>query len=216
MQFPFRIDWKKLSSFPWSPVLLALYAPSELGAHNIGQIPLSFIYRSVILSGIFGIMILLICRAFLQNWQVAGITAAVNGEASVIPERVNKGNTYYTERDYERGYVNQAKFISDRISQVVENIIKNSSTLPIIIIQGDHGPSHFNEITRMGILNAYYFPEAQPALYSSITPLNSFRTLFNTYFGTEFPVLKDTSYYSEYPYAYRFDRVPNQCQPKSN
>ena len=135
-----------------------------------------------------------------------------NGESFVIPEKVNKGNTYYTVHDYELGYVNQAKFISDRISQVVNTIIKKSSIPPIIIIQGDHGPSHFNETTRMGILNAYYFPDAQPALYSKITPVNSFRTLFNTYFGTKFSMLKDKSYYSEYPYAYRFDIVPNQCQ----
>jgi hypothetical protein len=135
-----------------------------------------------------------------------------NGEVSVIQEKVNKGNTYYTVHDYELGYVNQAKFISDRILQVVQSIIENSSVPPIIIIQGDHGPSHSNESTRMGILNAYYFPDAQPALYSTITPINSFRMLFNTYFGTELSLLKDRSYYSEYPYAYRFDTVPNQCQ----
>jgi len=139
-----------------------------------------------------------------------------NGEASVIPEKVNKGSTYYTKHDYELGYTNQVGFISDRIAQVVQNIIKNSSIPPIIIIQGDHGPSHFNEAVRMGILNAYYFPDVQPALYSTITPVNSFRTLFNTYFGTKFSLLKDMSYYSEYPYAYRFDVVPNQCQSTSN
>jgi hypothetical protein len=139
-----------------------------------------------------------------------------NGEVSIIPERVNKGNTYYTIHDYELGYVNQAKFISNRISQVVKSIIENSSIPPVIIIQGDHGPSHSNEATRMGILNAYYFPDAQPALYSNITPVNSFRMLFDTYFGTEFNRLKDISYYSEYPYAYRFDVVPNQCRSASN
>jgi len=139
-----------------------------------------------------------------------------NGEVSVIQEKVNKGNTYYTVHDYELGYVNQAKFISEQISQVVQSIIENSSIPPIIIIQGDHGPSHANESTRMGILNAYYFPDAQPALYSTITPINTFRMLFNTYFGTEFSLLKDRSFYSEYPYAYRFDTVPNQCQSETN
>jgi hypothetical protein len=139
-----------------------------------------------------------------------------NGEISVIPERVNKGNTYYTIHDYELGYVNQAKFISDRIARVVKSIIEKSSIPPIIIIQGDHGPSHSDEATRMGILNAYYFPDVQPALYSNITPVNSFRMLFNTYFGTEFSLLKDMSYYSEYPYAYRFDTIPNQCQSDPN
>ena len=523
MQSLFRIDWKRISSFPWIPVLLALYAPLELGAHNIGQIPLSAIYRSVILSGIFGAILLLICWAFLRNWRVAGLTATVivilfltyghvynylenlevggfligrhrylvfiwlvlaslaiswvirkspkyssltstlnlistfllimpigqlafyqlrtanpqtptavesqgqkilyhiqkskaaqlrdvyyiildaygrsdilsnsfgydnsaflhklqdlgfyvaecaqsnysktdlslssslnmdyvttldsaltpektdrlplwnlikddqvkmmfhdmgyqtiafetgfefshlnnldvfysphrkgfnefeilyirttlasllddagvlarfhytpedrkrelilfdleklqeiplisgpkfvfahlviphqpfvfgpNGELSVIAEKVNKGNTYYTQHDYEVGYANQAKFISERIAQVVNNIIKNSAVPPIIIIQGDHGPSHFDQRSRMGILNAYYFPDAKSALYPRITPVNTFRLLFNTYFGSRLPLLKDISYFSEYPYAYRFNIVPNQCQSRSN
>lgn len=138
------------------------------------------------------------------------------GEAFVIPERVNKGNTYYSKHDYELGYVNQAKFISDRIAQIVESIIKNSSVPPIIILQGDHGPSHSDEATRMGILNAYYFPDSQAVLPSNITPVNSFRVLFNTYFGTAFSLLKDMSYYSEYPYAYRFEMIPNQCQSGPN
>jgi hypothetical protein len=65
-----------------------------------------------------------------------------NGESFVIPEKVHKGNTYYTNRDYQLGYANQVAFISDRIAQVVESILEKSSIPPIIIIQGDHGPSH--------------------------------------------------------------------------
>ena len=123
---------------------------------------------------------------------------------------------FYTTHDYAVGYTNQAAFISEQISQVVERIIENSAIPPVIIIQGDHDPIHLDETNRMRILNAYYFPEAKPALYSGITPVNSFRLLFNTYFGTDFKLLKDTSCYSEYPYAYRFDVVQNQCQSASN
>jgi hypothetical protein len=134
-----------------------------------------------------------------------------DGEPFVIPERINKGTTYYTKKDYQLGYVNQAKFISARITQVVKSIIENSSVPPIIIIQGDHGPSHIDQTTRMGILNAYYFPEAKPNLYPSITPVNSFRLLFDTYFGADYKLLDDVSYYSEYPLAYDFTMIPNPC-----
>jgi len=134
------------------------------------------------------------------------------GEPFVIPEKVHKGQTYYTERDYRLGYVNQIQFISDRISQVLKGIIENSSIPPIIIIQGDHGPSHYDKATRMSILNAYYFPGVQPELYSQITPVNSFRLLFSTYFGEDLTLLEDVSYYSEYPEAYQFEAIPNQCQ----
>ena len=78
-----------------------------------------------------------------------------DGEPFVIPERINKGTTYYTKKDYQLGYVNQAKFISSRIVEVVKSIIDNSSVPPIIIIQGDHGPSHIDKATRKCILNAY-------------------------------------------------------------
>jgi hypothetical protein len=138
-----------------------------------------------------------------------------DGEPLVIAEKVHKGQTYYTERDYRLGYINQITFISARIAQVMEDIIENSSVPPIIVIQGDHGPSHYDKVTRMGILNAYYFPGAQPESHSHITPVNSFRMLFNTYFGTDFNLLEDVSYYSEYPEAYQFEIIPNQCQAKS-
>jgi hypothetical protein len=136
------------------------------------------------------------------------------GEPLVIAEKVHKGQTYYTERDYRSGYINQITFIDDRIIRVVQNIIENSSVAPIIIIQGDHGPSHYDTATRMGILNAYYFPDAQPTLYAGITPVNSFRLLFNTYFGEDFSLREDVSYYSEYPEAYQFETVPNSCSSK--
>jgi len=67
----------------------------------------------------------------------------------------------------------------------------------------------------MGILNAYYFPDANPGLYPRITPVNSFRLLFQTYFGEDLNLLEDVSYYSEYPEAYQFEIIPNQCQAKS-
>jgi hypothetical protein len=63
----------------------------------------------------------------------------------------------------------------------------------------------------MGILNAYYFPEAKPNLYPSITPVNSFRLLFDTYFGADYKLLDDVSYYSDYPLAYDFTMIPNPC-----
>lgn len=138
-----------------------------------------------------------------------------DGEPLVIPERVHKGQTYYTERDYRLGYVNQITFINEQIAQVIKAILENSAIPPLIIIQGDHGPSHFDHVTRMGILNAYYFPDAQPTLYPQITPVNSFRLLFNTYFGENLNLLEDVSYYSEYPEAYQFEIISNQCQGKA-
>jgi hypothetical protein len=50
---------------------------------------------------------------------------------------------------------------------------------------------------KFGILSALYLPDrtaAQAGLYSSITPINSFRAVFHTYFGADLPLLPDRNY----------------------
>ena len=135
-----------------------------------------------------------------------------DGEMAVVQKFSTNNSEYYSDDNYISGYRNQAVFISNQIAQVAENIIKNSETPPIIIIQGDHGPSHFSAPARMGILNAYYFPEVQVDIHSTITPVNTFRLLFSTYFGENYPLLDDISYYSDYPNAYQFEEIPNECE----
>jgi hypothetical protein len=56
------------------------------------------------------------------------------------------------------------------------------------------------------ILDAYDFPNhaGDPYLYDSITPVNSFRILFNLYFGTHFELLKDESFFSTWEHPYQF------------
>jgi hypothetical protein len=135
-----------------------------------------------------------------------------NGEPLVIPERVYKGQTYYPPKDYAIGYRNQAVYISQKILEVIQVILEESNQPPVIILQGDHGPSHFTESDRMAILNAFYFPGQESRLYTDITPVNSFRLMFNSYFNAGFDLLEDVSYYSEYPYAYQFQEMPNTCQ----
>lgn len=41
-------------------------------------------------------------------------------------------------------------------------------------------------------------------LFASITPVNTFRLIFNLYFGARFELLNDRSYYSTYDNPYRF------------
>src|SRR5688572_8427020 len=72
-----RIHWKQFSAFPWHSLLIALYAPLGLGAHNIGQTSAGSIVRAVALSGMFAVLFLIVCRFFLRNWQVAGVVATL-------------------------------------------------------------------------------------------------------------------------------------------
>ena len=86
----------------------------------------------------------------------------------------------------------------------MDEILDESSSPPIIIIQGDHGTCYGTTTEfepciaeRMSIFNAYYFPDKEYGnLYDDVTPVNTFRIVLNQFFGTDYPLLEDSSYYS--------------------
>jgi hypothetical protein len=111
-----------------------------------------------------------------------------------------EGEVVEWEPGFKVGYPNQINYLNIRVKEVIENILEHSQREPIIIIQGDHGARQFvGEAGRMAILNAYYLPKGgEESVYNTITPVNSFRTIFNEYFGEDFEILEDTSFYSSY------------------
>ncbi|MEJ2562143.1 MAG: hypothetical protein P8Z42_05575, partial [Anaerolineales bacterium] len=90
----------------------------------------------------------------------------------------------------------------------VEAILSKPGTPPVIILQADHGPRSLLDWKSpspqaihetFSILNAYCFPgKSTDTLYPGISPVNSFRILFNLYFGMDYSLLPDESYYSYY------------------
>jgi hypothetical protein len=110
-------------------------------------------------------------------------------------------------------YRDQAIYISNRMTEIVPKIIASSTRPPIIVIQGDHGPTiPSSPQQRMRNLNVYYLPGANAPIYSTITPVNTFRIIFNSYFGQNLPLLKDISLYSDYEDPFRFKTIPNSCK----
>jgi len=109
-----------------------------------------------------------------------------------------------TDELFQRGYTNQVEFISRELLIVLKKIIQDSPTPPIIILQGDHGIRYEN---RMEILNAYYLPGGKQ-IYSTITPVNTFRLLLGQYFDAGLELLPDRSYYSEFPERFDLREVP--------
>ena len=111
-------------------------------------------------------------------------------------------------------YLDQLIFASKKAKEIVDAILSKSENPPIIIIQADHGSpsllgspqkwaSRISENAireRMAILNAYYLPHGGDVfLYDSITPVNTFRLIFNFYFGANYELLPDETYFSYYP-----------------
>ncbi len=132
------------------------------------------------------------------------------GEPIVWPEKMDIDN-------YEAGYRAELAYLNQRVLTFVQDIISNSDSPPVIILQADHGRALSSPQIRMQILNAYYLPGAQPELlYPDITPVNTFRIIFNQYFGGQYELLEDHSYFSIYKQPYLFEEIPNQCIPIEN
>lgn len=108
--------------------------------------------------------------------------------------------TPINEKYFLSGYSNQVDFISNEIISIVNRILADSKNGAVIIIQGDTG---IKEPFRQAILNAYYFPDGDYSLlYSTISPVNTFRVIFNQYFSTDYPYLDDETYSSSYEFPY--------------
>jgi hypothetical protein len=117
----------------------------------------------------------------------------------------------YPRNKFEVGYINQLTFLNAKMLEMIDVILSESETPPIIIVQGDHGPWLQPTPERFFILNAYYLPDRKTELYPTISPVNSFRVVFNDYFGGNYDMLKDTTYFSPVPKLYNFSEAPYPC-----
>lgn len=120
-------------------------------------------------------------------------------------------------------YVEQLKFINVRTLIALKEIIKNDKNDKIIIIQGDHGTRTLPETGKLdinqkwvneqySILNAIYISkdnESKRFIYNNwnYSSVNTFRLIFNQYFQSEFPLLKDNMYHAELEEPYVFKKI---------
>jgi hypothetical protein len=127
------------------------------------------------------------------------------------PPYVFGANGEFTDYDLDAntGYPDQISYLNKQLIPILQQLITESQTPPIIILQADHGAIHSPPSKRLNILNAYYFPaNMQSQLYDRISPVNSFRLVFNNYFGAKLPLKDDTGYYSIYQEPYDFTIIP--------
>jgi len=104
----------------------------------------------------------------------------------------------------QEGYINSVKFANKKIEQVVDELLADVDNPPVIIIQADHGigfnfdptnPSDEGITQQMSIFSAYYLPGTEKNLSNNvITPVNTFRIIFNSYFNTDYELLENKMY----------------------
>jgi hypothetical protein len=128
------------------------------------------------------------------------------------------------KRGDKKSYIDSVVFANRRMKGIIDKLLAQPKELqPIIVVQADEGPwperiepyefrFNWQQATKdelrekMRILNAYYLPGVDnTVLYPTISPVNSFRMIFNLYFHTNFPLLPDVSYaFIDHQHPYSF------------
>ena len=146
---------------------------------------------------------------------------------SIEPEREywsGDGSTFYaqggTVEEYRHNYKGQVQYLNAKLLTTVQEILDRSPEPPVIILQADHGSRmmldwkdpHKSDLEEaFSIFSALYLPGVEyHSDFNTISPVNTFRLIFNAYFGTTFPILKNKSYYSTWERPYQFVDVSDQ------
>ena len=126
-------------------------------------------------------------------------------------------------RSYRRLYGDQIVYATKRLKQLIDSLLSDPGYRPVIVLQTDEGlyrseeldeePRDFSWRTvdrselrnKYLIFNSYYLPGvSHDRLYPTITPVNSFRLIFNLYFNAGFRLLPDAHFARESRTPYRF------------
>lgn len=133
------------------------------------------------------------------------------------PFNLSDGNHYHHGEpeavvQYVEGYRRQVEFIDRRILRTLDEIVAGAERPPVIVLQADHGPgSRLNHddprwtdfAERLGILSAVLLPDRDyTGWHDSLTPVNTFRLVFNRLFGDTLAVLPDRSYFATWDRPY--------------
>ncbi len=127
--------------------------------------------------------------------------------------------------DQKRGYINEIEFLNKKLSILIEQILNNSETPPIIILQADHGSGIWVNFysqkdtcmkERFSIFGAYYLPGKDTGVIpQDITPVNLFRIIFNEYFSTNMDLHENHMYFSHansmFDLSQVTDQINNSC-----
>jgi len=109
-----------------------------------------------------------------------------------------------------QAYADQVTYLNKRLLEGLEIILAESEPRPVILLMGDHGWADRNMEDKLSILNAYLVPpDAAAQLGQTITPVNSFRVIFDTVFGGSYGQLPNVSYFSTETEEFDFVIVPN-------
>ena len=132
-----------------------------------------------------------------------------------------KTNLFWYEvepAEYIDYYGYQIDYLNRAILGTIDRILAEAKRPLVIVLQSDHGDEHFLDWdtptaqgvnARSAILNAIFFSDGgYDLLYPSMTPVNSFRVILNHWFGTQYPLLPDKTYFHKHPVNTPYTEIP--------
>ena len=115
--------------------------------------------------------------------------------------------------------------IPPNLEQLVDQILAQSATPPIIIVHADEGPELRYDIDRSsdaaarickrcGVTTAYHFPDRDAAdlVPQGMSPVNMFRWIFREYFSADVTLLPDRYFYWDPPDYYGKPELTRPCR----
>jgi hypothetical protein len=92
-------------------------------------------------------------------------------------------------------YLGQLKYSNSLIKKITDCLLKDTIRKKIIIIQGDHGYRHYTSArpgASFDALNAiYFYNKDYSGIRENMSHVNTYRIIFNKFFGTSLPMLED-------------------------
>lgn len=128
------------------------------------------------------------------------------------------GSDFYkyggSREEYVRAYAAQARYVTERLERALTELVTSKTPAPIVLVQSDHGPGSrldwrsvpdTDVRERFGILFAAFLPGVESlSLPQDASPVNTFRMVFDLYFGSDLGPLEHRSFYTfqSRPYQY--------------
>jgi hypothetical protein len=101
-------------------------------------------------------------------------------------------------------YIEYLQYSNKKLLELIDHILKNSSSPPVIVLMGDHGFRHFTKPVDVkyhftNLVSIHLPGNNYSAFTDSLTNVNLLRTVLNTTFNQHLPYLKDSAIIMENP-----------------
>lgn len=165
-------------------------------------------------------------RAVNKNFQGLKEISKKGGEKFVFAHLITPHSAYKLSPNanaisYEANvsekekYINQLRGTNKLLNETVNEILEHEGNNTVIIIQSDEGPGkHYwnwdeinksNKREKAAIINAIYAPRVDRSkLNPRMTPVNTFRIVFNSYFGSDLALQENEVYFKKRDRGHNF------------